>query len=249
MVDNTGDVVTENANEGTDTVRSGVTHTLAANVENLTLTGTSAINGTGNTLNNLIIGNGAANTLNGGSGDDTLDGAAGADSLLGGTGNDTYVVDNTGDVVTESTNSGTDTVQSGVTHTLAANVENLTLTGTAAINGTGNTLNNLIIGNSAANTLNGGSGNDTLDGAAGADSLMGGTGDDTYVVDNTGDVVTESASSGHRHRAVRHHPHPRRQCGKPHPHRHRRHQRHRQHPQQPDHRQQCRQHPVRGQRG
>ncbi len=64
--------------------------------------------------------------------------AAGIDTLIGGLGNDTYIVDNVADVTTEAANAGTDTVQSSVTWTLAANVENLTLTGAAAINGTGN---------------------------------------------------------------------------------------------------------------
>ncbi len=144
IVDNMGDVITENASEGNDTVRSSVTLTLANNVENLVLTGTTAINGTGNTLNNTITGNSAANTLSGGTG---------ADTMIGGAGNETYVVDNMGDIVTENANEGTDLVQSGVTYTLSANVENLTLTGTAAINGTGNALDNVLTGNTAANTL------------------------------------------------------------------------------------------------
>jgi Ca2+-binding RTX toxin-like protein len=196
VVDNTGDVVTENAGEGTDTVQSSVTYTLAANVENLTLTGTTAINGTGNGSNNVLAGNSAVNTLTGGAGDDTLNGGAGADTMVGGIGNDLYIVDNTGDKITENANEGMDTVQSSVTYTLATNVENLTLTGTTAINGTGNTLDNVLIGNSAANTLTGGTGNDTLNGAAGGDTMVGGTGDDTYVVDNTADKVSENANEG-----------------------------------------------------
>jgi Ca2+-binding RTX toxin-like protein len=178
VVDSTGDVVVENASAGTDLVQSSVTHTLAANVENLTLTGTAAINGTGNGLANTITGNAVANLLNGG---------AGNDSLRGGGGNDTYVVDSTGDVVVESASAGTDLVQSSVTHTLAANVESLTLTGTAAINGTGNTLANVLVGNASANILDGGSG---------ADSLQGGAGNDTLVVDNAGDKVVELAAQG-----------------------------------------------------
>ena len=90
--------------------------------------------------------------------------------MIGGAGNDTYVVDNTADVVTENPSEGTDLVQSSVTYTLAANVENLTLTGTTAINGTGNALDNVLTGNTAANTLTGGAGNDTLSGGTGADT-------------------------------------------------------------------------------
>ena len=198
VVDNLADVVSENVAEGTDTVQTAINlPALAANVENLTLTGTAAINGSGNELDNTLTGNAASNTLNGGVGNDTLNGAAGTDTLIGGAGNDTYIVDNVGDVITENANEGTDTVQTAMTlPTLAANVENLTLTGTAAVNATGNTLDNVLTGNSAINTLNGGVGNDTLNGAAGADTLIGGLGDDTYIVDNIGDVITENANEG-----------------------------------------------------
>ncbi|WP_246881469.1 putative Ig domain-containing protein [Acidovorax sp. JG5] len=196
VVDNTGDVVTENANEGTDLVQSGVTYTLSANVENLTLTGTTAINGTGNALDNVLTGNTAANTLNGGAGNDTLNGGTGADTMIGGAGNDIYVVDNASDVVTELVGEGIDLVQSSVSTTLSANVENLTLTGTTAINGTGNALDNMLIGNSANNTLTGGDGNDTIDGGTGNDTMVGGLGDDTYVVNVSTDVVTEAANAG-----------------------------------------------------
>ena len=195
-VDNVADVVSENVNEGTDLVQSAVTYTLAANVENLTLTGTTAINGTGNGLNNSLLGNSAVNVLIGAAGNDRLDGGVGADNLQGGGGDDTYVVDNSSDSLTENANEGTDSVEAGVTYTLGANVENLVLTGTAAINGTGNALNNTLIGNSAINTLTGGAGNDRLDGKAGADKMLGGLGDDSYVVDSATDVVTENANEG-----------------------------------------------------
>jgi Ca2+-binding RTX toxin-like protein len=183
----TGDTVTEAASAGTDTVNSDATWTLGSNLENLTLSGTTAINGTGNTLANVLIGNSAANTLSGGTG---------ADTMQGGAGDDIYVVDDAGDVVTEAASAGTDLVQSSVTYSLTSNVENLTLTGTTAINGVGNTLNNVLIGNSGANSLTGDAGNDALDGGAGADTLIGGLGDDTYTVDNALDVVTEIASEG-----------------------------------------------------
>ncbi|KXB29240.1 hypothetical protein AT959_18835, partial [Dechloromonas denitrificans] len=196
VVDNTGDIVTENAIEGTDLVQSGVTYTLSANVENLTLSGTTAINGTGNALDNVLTGNTAVNTLTGGAGNDTLNGGAGADTMIGGAGNDSYVVDNASDVVTELLSEGTDLVQSSVTTTLSANVENLTLTGTTAINGTGNALDNILIGNSTNNTLTGGDGNDTIDGGTGNDRMVGGLGDDTYVVNVSTDVVTEAANAG-----------------------------------------------------
>jgi Ca2+-binding RTX toxin-like protein len=141
-------------------------------VENLTLTGTAAINGTGNGDNNVITGN---------TGNNTLDGGAGTDTLIGGSGNDIYIVDSTTDTITEQANGGTDTIQSSVTYTiLAANVENLTLTGTAAINGTGNAGNNVITGNTGNNRLNGGAGNDRLTGGVGKDTLTGGLGTDRF---------------------------------------------------------------------
>lgn len=146
--------------------------------------------------NDIIIGTSGNDNISSGKGDDTLDGGLGADTMVGGLGNDTYVVDNTNDTVTELANEGTDHVQSSISYTLGANVENLTLTGTSAINGSGNSLDNYINGNSAANTLSGGDGNGILDGKGGIDTLIGGAGNDIYVVDNPNDVVSESAGSG-----------------------------------------------------
>lgn len=178
VVDNSGDVVTENTGEGTDTVRSSIAYTLGANVENLTLIGSANINGSGNALDNVLIGNSGNNTLTGGAGNDRLDGGLGNDTMIGGLGNDTFVVNQVGDVITESANQGIDTVESAVTYNLGSNVENLTLTGTANINGTGSSANNVLLGNSGNNQLDGGSGNDTMDGGAGNDSLFGGSGND-----------------------------------------------------------------------
>ncbi|WP_242049318.1 LamG-like jellyroll fold domain-containing protein [Aulosira sp. FACHB-615] len=187
VIDSTGDVVNETSTLATeiDTVQSFISYTLGANLENLILKSNAAINGTGNSLNNTITGNAANNILNGGAGNDTLDGGAGDDTLIGGAGNDTYVVDSIADVITENLNEGTDTVRASISYTLGANLENLTLTGTAAINGTGNSLNNSITGNSGNNILDGGAGNDTL---------TGGLGNDIYIVDSTGDVIKETST-------------------------------------------------------
>ena len=131
VVESAGDVVTEGARPGH---RHGAEqHQLHARRQRREPDpdGVGHINGTGNTLNNTLTGN---------AGDNVLTAAPATTPWLGGAGNDTYVVDATGDVVTEAAGAGTDTVQSSVSYTLAANVENLTLTGSAAINATGNAL-------------------------------------------------------------------------------------------------------------
>jgi serralysin len=170
VVGQSGDIVTELANEGTDTVESSISYTLGANLENLTLTGTAA-SGTGNELANVIAGNASDNVLNGG---------IGGDSMLGGAGNDFYFVENAGDSVVELGGEGTDTVSSSISYTLTDNVENLILTDSATT-GTGNGLNNVITGNALANVLSGGAGNDRLVGGDGVDSLVGGLGNDIFV--------------------------------------------------------------------
>jgi Ca2+-binding RTX toxin-like protein/subtilisin-like proprotein convertase family protein len=168
VVDARGDVATEAAGEGTDLVTSTVSFALGSNVENLTLTGAVAINGTGNSLANILIGNAGANVLSGGAGDDAY--------LVG-----------AGDTVREAYNAGVDTVSSSGSYVLGANIENLALTGAAAIDGTGNGLANQLTGNAAANRL---------DAGAGADVMAGGKGDDVYVLDNAGDVVREALNAG-----------------------------------------------------
>jgi trimeric autotransporter adhesin len=253
-----GDTVVELAGEGIDTVQASVSTTLGANVENLKLTGSASLIGTGNALDNILEADGSVSMLAGGDGNDTyligpngdddilvetatggidtviaahdyrlpdhienltvldprvsdfgsfllvpygasehtvagygnelqnmlvggrannvLDGGLGADTLIGGAGNDTYAVDNIGDIVTEQANEGLDTVLSTVTHQLSSNVEHLTLTGVASVDGTGNALNNELRGNSAANVLDGGTGNDSLMGFGGADTYLFGRG-------------------------------------------------------------------------
>ncbi|WKB50836.1 calcium-binding protein [Eleftheria terrae] len=178
VVDNTLDLVTEAANAGFDKVESSISYVLGANLESLALTGSAAISGTGNDLANTLLGNGAANRL---------DGGKGADQMTGGAGNDVYVVDNAGDVVTEAGSAGVDTIESSISWKLNDNVENLTLTGSTSLNGTGNSLSNTLQGNAAANTL---------DGGVGIDTLIGGRGNDVYLVDHTNDKVTESVGEG-----------------------------------------------------
>ena len=191
VVDSSTDLIVELTNSGTDLVRSSAdTFTLAGNVENLTLTGSSAINGYGNGLNNMLTGNSGNNILMGDAGNDTLNGGIGVDMLMGGSGNDTYVIDS-GDTISEAASAGTDTVQSSVTTTLGANLENLTLSGSSAINGSGNGLNNTITGNTAANTLSGGTGIDTLIGGAGKDSFVFTTMSDSGTTANASDVITD----------------------------------------------------------
>ncbi|ESQ93610.1 hypothetical protein ABAC460_00645, partial [Asticcacaulis sp. AC460] len=188
-VDNAGDKVNENHLEGTDTIISSVSYSLFGRaVEALTLTGAGHLTATGNSL---------ANSLTGNAGNNWLDGGTGADSLAGGAGDDTYSVDNAGDVVTEATGEGADAIFASVTYSLVGRaVENLTLTGSANLGGTGNSLRNNLTGNTGNNLLTGAAGDDLLNGSAGADSLYGGLGDDTFYVDNAGDKVYENHLEG-----------------------------------------------------
>ncbi len=195
-IDNAADTTIEAAAAGTDTVFSAISWTLAAHVEDLTLSGTSTLSGTGNGDANVITGNTAANTLTGLGGNDTLNGGAGADVMIGGLGDDRYVVDTISDVMTELAGQGTDLVTASLSWTLTANFENLTLSGSAGISGTGNGHANVLTGNTGANTLTGFGGNDRLDGGSGNDTMIGGLGDDAYVVDSSADVVTELSGEG-----------------------------------------------------
>lgn len=185
VVSGSGDQVIETSNDAgasspgslalpggvVDTVEAAIDYALGNFVENLTLTG-SAVNGTGNELDNVLTGNADADRLVGLDGDDTLNGGAGGDTMEGGSGSDVYIVNAGLDVVIELAGQGNDLVKSSVTVTLAGNVERLTLTGTNDIDGTGNGLNNTLTGNAGDNVLRGGSGNDTLIGGGGNDILL-----------------------------------------------------------------------------
>jgi Ca2+-binding RTX toxin-like protein len=193
---------------------------------NINFTVENFIDGIGGTNNDTMTGSSANNILNGGAGNDSLDGGAGNDTLIGGSGNDTliggtgidsmsggtgndlYFVDNAADIVRESFNGGRDTVLATVSYTLSANVEDMILSGTANLNGTGNSRNNRLFGNDGNNILSGlsgsdrifgGGGSDTIDGGddndflsgdVGSDALLGGSGNDTLIgVDNTSETA------------------------------------------------------------
>jgi len=140
--------------------------------------------------NDTLNGDDGDDELFGEAGDDWLIGGAGADTMEGGIGNDRYDIDNPDDIVTEGANEGTDTVASSITHTLAANFENLELAGSATIDGTGNALSNNLNGNDADNALFGLEGHDTLSGGTGDDLLEGGAGNDLIKGGNDRDTAT-----------------------------------------------------------
>lgn len=224
------DQVIEYQGQGKDAVWTTLNaYTLSAAVETLTYVGQPlglvfGFKGTGNELDNTIIGAGADDTLSGLTGDDLLNGGAGNDVLLGGegndllvgalgadtmkgqAGNDSYKVDSVLDVVVEAKNAGTDTVYTTLlSYTLGAHVENLTADTTFAFTGTGNALDNTITGNqnqdklfglAGDDLLQGLGGKDTLDGGTGDDLMFGGEGDDTYVVDSEGDAAFEIFGTG-----------------------------------------------------
>jgi hypothetical protein len=206
-VDIIGDRVDETDGSGIDTVVSARSFDLnpsalvVGDIENLLLNGTGPLNGIGNALgnaivgnafNNVLLGNGGNDTLNGGLGNDTLVGGPGFDRLVGGPGNDTYVLGNDANVVVDTggpADLATTTISRSMLLGGLATVERLTLL-SGNISGTGNRLNNTIVGSTGANTikgyigndtLSGGAGNDTLYGEAGIDRLTGGAGKDNFV--------------------------------------------------------------------
>ena len=151
---------------------------------------------TGGAGSDTIFGNGGNDTLFGLGGNDSLDGGTGDDSMVGGLGNDIYVVDAAGDIVVENAGEGTDLVQASISYTLGSNLENLTLTGTANINATGNSLANVLIGNTGNNSLSGGDGNDTLNAGGGNDTVSGGNGTDVLVLDYSAIGAVDAVDAG-----------------------------------------------------
>jgi Ca2+-binding RTX toxin-like protein len=168
IVDNTADVIQGASSAASNAVLTSVSYTLPSNVNSLTLTGPSSIAGTANAAND---------TLTAGEGSDTLYAGSGQDTLVGGSGNTTFVVNNAADVVQDANTVTSNVLNASVTYTLPTNVNNLVLTGTAALEGTGN------------------GGSDTLTSNSGLDTLIGGSGNDTFIVSNAADVVQDAAST------------------------------------------------------
>lgn len=213
-LDSVADTVVEDVNGGYDVVSSSMDgYMLPENVEGLNLIG-GALSGGGNSANNYLRGNALANILYGHAGDDRLDGfdgsdilygndgndvlsgGAGADSMTGGSGNDTYYVENSLDVVNESSNGGYDRVISNLAnYSLTSYVENLYID-TGGQNGTGNSLNNRLYGNAEINVLSGLIGHDEFFGGAGADTYLGGAGNDTFRIEDDGDLAIENFNEG-----------------------------------------------------
>jgi Ca2+-binding RTX toxin-like protein len=212
------DVITELSDEGTDTVQSSVSYALNNDVENLTLTGATAINATGNNLANRLLGNAASNILYGGLGNDILQ---------GGNGNDVYIINNLFEYTSAEINdtagvdeirftstgnyqtlelfagdTGIDKVVIGTGTGLTAvttGITNLNIIATNSANALtiiGNNGNNLLVGTGFGDNIQGGAGDDVLNGGVGIDTLIGGAGNDTYYVDYASDIVTELTNAG-----------------------------------------------------
>ncbi|HTO31080.1 MAG TPA: calcium-binding protein [Pararhizobium sp.] len=181
LVDNAKDSVIEVSGGGNDVLFALVSFALEydQSVEQMIFANLS------DTVKNVVLtGNNLKQSIIGGVGNDTLNGGGGTDRLTGLIGDDTYIVDGS-DTVVEAAGEGTDLVKASAAHTLAANVENLTLIGTLDFNGTGNELANIVIGNSGKNRLQGKDGDDTLNGGLGLDKLVGGLGKDSFIFDTT----------------------------------------------------------------
>lgn len=210
-VNHAGDRIVEEADQGHDTVIATRSFSLRFHsqaLEDLILTGKGDFSGTGNGLDNLIRGNRGDNHLDGAWGDDILRGGRGNDRLddpegnnrlVGGAGDDTYVIVHKGNRIVERADEGDDLVLSALTFSLqenGRNVERLSLTGTGAIDGTGNRGANQLAGNDATNVLDGRGGDDHLAGGGGDDRLIGGPGDDTLTGGEGRDVFVFRPGDG-----------------------------------------------------
>jgi Ca2+-binding RTX toxin-like protein len=207
-VNDSGDQTIERsggAASGIDTVYSTVSRTLGDNLEYLRLQGSAGRFGTGNALDNIIVGNSGSNrlrgeagndTLTGAAGDDELNGGTGTDSMSGGAGNDRYFIDRQSDrTVEDAADGGIDTVYSTVSRTLGDFIEHLRFQGPDDLNGNGNALANRLFGNAGANRLQGLAGNDDLFGKDGNDTLAGGEGNDTLTGGSNADVFRFAATN------------------------------------------------------
>ncbi|RJF80679.1 calcium-binding protein [Oleomonas cavernae] len=207
-VDSTGDIVTELAGEGTDTIRARIDYTLPDEVEKLVLVNSLGLGGSGNEAANYIYGSSGGDkifglggndrlygragddTIDGGEGNDLIDGGSGTNKLTGGAGDDTYVVsDALLDTVIEDAAGGYDTVRTTAeSYVLADNVERLILLG-SVFEGTGNGLDNAIAGNADDNDLYGAGGADRITGKGGEDFLFGEDGNDTLFGNDDDDML------------------------------------------------------------
>jgi len=180
VVDDPGDMIEENPDEGIDSVSSRFSFVLSENFENLQLLGSDDINGTGNGLGNYIIGNDGNNILDGGAGNDYFQGGLGADQIKGGSGIDriSFAGATAGVIVSLATGTGSGGAAEGDTY---SGIENVVGTWSA----------DHLIGDGGDNILEGLRDNDRLDGGAGNDTLDGGAGNDIFYVDSSGDVAKE----------------------------------------------------------
>jgi Ca2+-binding RTX toxin-like protein len=179
VVYSASDIVSETSTTTSNTIQSTISYTLPTNINTLVLTGTGGLTGTANSAT------------------DTLVSGTGGETLLGSSGNDTFVVYNAADIVTDTSATASNTIESSVSYTLPTNVNSLYLIGTANLMGTGNAASDLITNSTSGNaTLVAGSGTDTLvAGLFGVDSLVAGSGLDTFVVNNSSDVISVSAGT------------------------------------------------------
>lgn len=188
VVEDTADIVNENANEGDDIVDTTVTFNVPLNVEVLRMQGTGNIDATGTAARDIIVGN---------SGNNIINGAGGFDVMQGGAGNDTYAVDNSYDAVIEASGEGYDNVYSSIDYIIpeTSEIESALLTGNAVVL-RGSNFDNQLIGNDQVNVI---------DGRGGTDYMLGGGGDDIFqitpengAVDVIGDFTNGPPGSGDR---------------------------------------------------